>query len=94
MLEKLTVNQIGDNTCVKVYDPVKKKLIAVFENYKKTGMKLGVTASVVYHTCVRKGKTYSPFLKQEVALRLSSYKDGDRERIQYCNKKTVLNEKS
>lgn len=90
MLEKISVNQINDNTCIKVYNPEKKELIAVFENYKKAGAKLGINTSTVYHVCARKGRTYAPIIDMTVALRLSAIKEGDLESIEHCRKKTLL----
>lgn len=94
MIGRISVNQVGDDTCIKVYDPERQKLIAVFETYKKTAAKLGITDSVVMHTCSKRGKTYSPVIGKKVALRLSAIKEGDRERILYCNKQTILYEKT
>lgn len=79
-----------DNTCVKIYDPVKKELIGVYENYKKAGNKLGVTPSVIQHACSRKGRTYSPTLQMTIACRISSIKEGDKERIEICNRNQTL----
>lgn len=92
MLQKLSVNQLGDTTCVKIYDPVKKKLIAVFENCWKAGNKMGVTGAAIQNACSRRGRTYSPILGMEVAPRLASLKEEDKERIKHCNKKILLNE--
>lgn len=92
MLQKISVNQTGDNTCIKVYNPAEQKLIAVFENYKKAGNKLGISAAQVQHSCVKKTRVYCPLIDMEVALRLSAIKDGDLEKINHCNKKTLLYE--
>lgn len=91
MLQRVSNNEVNDNTCVKVYDPVEKKLIAVYENYKKAGNKLGITSSAMQHACARKKRVLSPILRMEVAPRLSARKEGDPELIEQCNKKTVLN---
>lgn len=93
MLQRISVNQTGDNTCIKVYDPSRQKLIAVFENYKKAANKLGISSALVQHTCVKKARAYCPLIDMEVALRLSAIKEGDQDRITYCNKKTLLDEK-
>jgi hypothetical protein len=90
MLQRISVNQTGDNTCIKVYNPAEQKLIAVFENYKKAGNKLGISAALVQHACVKKGRAYCPLIGMEVALRLSAIKEGDDDRISICNKKTLL----
>lgn len=94
MLQRISVNQIPDNTCVKIYAPGEQKLIAVFENYKKAGNKLGCTAASVQHACVRKGRIFSQILGKEVAPRLSAVKDGDAEKIIHCSKKILLDEKA
>lgn len=93
MLQKISVNQTGDNTCIKVYNPAEQKLIAVFENYKKAGNKLGLSAAQVQHSCVKKTRAFSPLIGMEVALRLSAIKEGDLDRITHCSKKTLLHEK-
>lgn len=93
MLQRISVNQTGDNTCIKVYNPAEQKLIAVFENYKKAGNKLGISAAQVQHSCVKKSRAYCPLIDMEVALRLSALKDGDLDKINHCNKRTLLDEK-
>lgn len=94
MLQKISVNQIPDNTCIKIYDPARQKLIAVYENYKKAAFKLGCTAAALQHACARRGRTYSRLLDKEVAPRLSAIKDGDQDKINHCNKKILLNEEA
>lgn len=90
MLQKISVNQTGDNTCIKVYNPAEQKLIAVFENYNKAGNKLGISPALVQHTCAKKARAYCPLIGMEVALRLSAIKEGDKERITHCIKRTLL----
>ena len=94
MLQKISVNQIPDNTCVKIYDPQRQKLIAVYENYKKAGYKLGCTPAAIQHACARRGRTFSTTLVKEIAPRLSAMKDGDLALINHCNKKILLNEET
>lgn len=94
MLQRISVNQIPDNTCIKIYDPAHKKLIAVFENYKKAGNKLGCSATAIQHACVKKSRAFSQVLNQEIAPRLSAIKEGDLEKINHCYKKILLNEKA
>jgi hypothetical protein len=94
MLQKISVNQIPDNTCIKIYDPQRQKLIAVYENYKKAAYKLGCSAAAVQHACARRGRVYSQILDKEIAPRLSAIKDGDLAMITHCNKKILLNEKT
>lgn len=94
MLQKISVNQIPDNTCVKIYDPERQKLIAVYENYKKAAFKLGSTPAAIQHACARRGRTYSQRLVKDIAPRLSAMKDGDLALINHCNKKILLDEKA
>ena len=92
MKTRISVNQIKDNTCIKVYNPQKQELIAVFPTYKKTAAKLGLTESSVQKSCVKKTRVHSPSINMEVALRISAIKEGDKERMEHCNKKILLNE--
>lgn len=81
MREKF-LNTMHDNTCVKVYDPnAEPKLIGVFASYNKAGNNLGLTPSAVHQRCISKMRVYSPKLEKEVAIRLSSIKEEDRDLI-------------
>ena len=93
MLPRVSNSEVNENTCVKVYDPVEKKLIGVYENYKKAGNKLGVTSSAMQHACARKKRIFSPILKIQIAPRLSARKDEDVELIEHCNKKNSTKSK-
>ena len=93
MLQKISVNQTGDNTCIKVYNPAEQKLIAVFENYKKAANKLGISSAQVQHSCAKKTRAYCPLIDMEVALRLSAITGVHLEKMNHCNKKTLLYEK-
>lgn len=93
MLQKIiSVNQIPDNTCIKIYEPGEQKLIAVFESYKRAADKLGTTPSAIQHACSRRGRTHSNMLGRPVAPRLSAIKEGDKEKIVHCTKKILLDE--
>lgn len=70
-----------EDTCIKVYDPEKKELIAVYKTYSKASNKLGVGHSTVQHKCESKRRMYSPMLKKEVAVRIGVMKEGDQELI-------------
>ena len=94
MQTRLSINQIKDNTCIKVYNPQKQELIAVFDSYKKAAAKLGLTDSVVQKCCVKKVRIHAPHIDMEVVLRISAIKEGDKEKMEHCNKKTLLYEKS
>ena len=93
MKTRLSVNQIKDNTCIKVYNPQKQELIAVFDTYKKAAAKLGLTDSVVQKCCTKKMRVHAPHINMEVALRISAIKEGDKERMEHCNKKILLYDK-
>lgn len=60
-----------DGVCIKVYDPTTKSVIATYRNYAEASRKLGLTNRAVTHACVSKKRKYSPFLKKEVAIRIS-----------------------
>jgi hypothetical protein len=69
----MNVDKFGsDDICVKVYDPEKKELIAVYDNFCQAGKKLGISGKIVYNACLYKTRRYSPFLKKEVAIRTAS----------------------
>ena len=69
----MSVDKFGaDDLCVKVYDPEKKELIAVYDNYSQAGKKLGLPTKVVYVACQNKTRRFSPFLNKEIALRTAS----------------------
>jgi hypothetical protein len=63
--------KIDDGTCIKVYDPAKQELIAVYQSYKEAGKYLGLSGKIVHDACVHKSRKFSPFLKKEVAIRIS-----------------------
>ncbi len=75
-----------EDTCIRVYDPEKKELIAVFKTYSKASNRLGVGHSTVQHKCESKRRMYSPMLKKEVACRIGVMKKGDKELIELTEK--------
>jgi hypothetical protein len=75
-----------EDTCIRVYDPEKKELIAVFKTYAKASSRLGVRASTVQHKCESKRRMLSPILNKEVACRIGVIKDGDKELIDRTEK--------
>ena len=75
-----------EDTCIRVYDPEKKELIAVFKTYAKASSRLGVRATTVQHKCESKRRMLSPILNTEVACRIGVIKDGDRELIERTEK--------
>ena len=82
-----TINTLHDETCVKVYDPELKKLIAVFPNYLKAANRLGLTGSIVQQKCTRKTRVFSPLYGKEVACRLSGRKEEDKALIEASKSK-------
>jgi hypothetical protein len=71
------LNTMYDDTCIKVYDPKEKKLIAVFKNYIKAANKLGLSTNVILRRCAKKKRVFSPTLQKEIALRISVVKPED-----------------
>ena len=69
----MNVDKFGaDDICIKVYDPEKKELIAVYDNYQQAAKKLGINGKIIYNACIYKTRRYSPFLKKDVAIRTAS----------------------
>lgn len=62
----------ADDICIKVYDPEKKQLIAVYKNYTEAARKLGLTYKVIHAACINKTRRFSPILNKEVALRAAA----------------------
>lgn len=75
-----------EDTCIKVYDPEKKELIAVFKTYSKASNRLGVGHSTVQHKCESKRRMFSPILNREVACRIGVMKPSDKELIEHTEK--------
>lgn len=75
-----------DDICIKIYDPTKQELIAVFKNYSKASVKLGVNHTAVQHKCESKRRLFSPILNKEVACRAVIMKPGDEELIKHTEK--------
>lgn len=75
-----------EDVCIKVYDPLKQELIAVFKNYSKASVKLGVGHTTVQHKCESKRRMFSPILNKEVACRAVIMKPGDDELIKHTEK--------
>ena len=67
------VDKFGaDDICIKVYDPSKQELIAIYDNYAQASKKLGLSPKAVHAACRNKTRRFSPFLKKEVAMRASA----------------------
>lgn len=82
-----SINTLFKETCVKVYDPELKKLIAIYPNYLKAANKLGVSSSILQQKCTRKTRVFSPLYGKEVACRLSSVKEEDKVLMETCKNK-------
>ena len=76
------LNQLHSDTCIKIYDPSIKKLIAVYANAKKASIRLGIPSTTLQSRYCDKKRIYSPKLDLEIAVRLSSIQEGDSELIQ------------
>jgi hypothetical protein len=71
----MEIDKFGANDiCIKVYDPSKQELIAVYDNYTQAAKKLGLTYKVVFNATMTKKRRYSPFLDKEVAIRVAGKK--------------------
>lgn len=77
MISNRELNTMYKDTCIKVYDPLEKKLIGTYRSFTKASQKLGISPSSVQQKCASKNRVFSPVLKKEVALRLSSIKPED-----------------
>ena len=82
-----------EDTCIKVYDPEKKELVAVYKTFSKASNRLGVGHSTVQHKCESKRRMYSPMLKKEVAVRIGVMKEGDLELITLTDRFQTLPKK-
>lgn len=74
--------ELHEDTCIKVYNPEKQKLIAVYKTFAKAANRLGVTSSTVQHKIASKKRMHSPSLNMEVAVRCGHIKPGDEELIE------------
>lgn len=83
--------ELYSDTCIKVYDPEKQELIAVYKSFSKAANRLGVRNSTVQHKCESKNRLFSPILEKEVAVRIGVIKDGDLELMTKTDKNLPLN---
>ena len=60
----------SEDECIKVYDPVKKELLRVFDRYKDASRFLGLTEKVIRGAVSSKTRRFSPYLNKEVAIRV------------------------
>jgi hypothetical protein len=61
-----------EDECIKVYDPIKKQLIAIYDTYVIASKKLGLTHRCIKHAAITKSRRFSPILNKEIAIRLAS----------------------
>lgn len=67
----------SEDTCIKIYDPSKQKVIGVYPNLAKASNKLGIPARVLFARTTSKKRIYSEFYKMEVAVREGLRKEED-----------------
>jgi hypothetical protein len=73
------LGQFGyEDECIKVYDPVKKECIAVYDNYFKAEKALGLTAKVLRGAARSKTRRFSPFLNKEIAIRVAAKEKNEK----------------
>lgn len=61
----------NEDTCVKVYNPVDKSVIGVYDNYDKASVDLGISWLQVFRRCADKERVHIKRFKIDVAVRLS-----------------------
>ena len=61
-----------DDECIKIYDPEKKELIGVYDNYPKAEKATGISVKSLHNAVKYKTRRFSPFLNKEIAVRVSS----------------------
>lgn len=62
--------------CVKVYDPSKKEVIAVYNSIKEASQKLGLGYNVIRSASQTKKRKYCERLGMEIAIRISENNKG------------------
>lgn len=62
---------VEENTCVKIYNPETKEVIATYPTFKRAGVELGVPQAAVSRRCRSKQRLFSPKLNMEVACRVA-----------------------
>lgn len=63
------MSNIFDGTCIKVYDPTKKELIAVFETLCRASNKLRLSKFTIRQKTISKKRIFCEYLNMEIALR-------------------------
>ena len=68
-----SLNNLGqEDLCYKIYDPVEKKLIAVYNTCREASDKLGLTQKTIRGAATSKTRRFSEKLNKEVAIRRAS----------------------
>jgi hypothetical protein len=87
----MKVNKFGaEDECIKVYNPLEKKVIAVYSNPNKASNRLGISSSVIVNRCITKERIFSPLLNMEIAIRKSVKTEAEEELIIETLKKRIL----
>ena len=69
----MKLNQFSySDDCIKVYDPIKKECIAVYNSYYIAEKVLGLNMTTLKSISRNKTKRFSPFLNKEIAVRISA----------------------
>ena len=63
-----------DSECIKIFDPVKKEVIATYPNYTKAERGTGITCKMLKIAARTKTRRFSPILNKEVAIRVAAKK--------------------
>jgi hypothetical protein len=84
------LNGLHKDTCIKVYDPIDKRLVGIYPSFAKAAHKLGLSASQVQQRCTTKTRVFSSKYGKEVACRLSRLKPEDEELMSKCSKYQFL----
>lgn len=61
----------SEDECIKIYDPVNRELLRVFDKYKEASRFLGLTEKIIRGAISTKTRRFSPFLNKEVAIRVA-----------------------
>lgn len=77
-----------EGTCIKVYNPIEKKLIGVYPSFRKASDKMGISEKTLKLKVSSKNRVYSEYYKMEVAIRHCTIKEEDNLLIQ----KTLKNQ--
>jgi uncharacterized membrane protein len=81
---------MADGLCIKIYNPLEQKLVAVFDSYNKAANKLGVTRKTIVYHAQSKTRILSPILNIVVAVRLAKKSEEDINLITITNKRGRL----